>query len=124
MLQTIPTITTDCMFAQDEIARRFPPKTYTESFLAKLLDENPAIFEWIMVSWSVVVGEGELSPERDLLGAVMVAHMGIMYSAIKAQIEGEQLDRDYGVNHDTDSAGEPGDEEKHQRGRNNNDPCK
>ena len=97
MLQTMPTITTECMFAQDEIAKRIPPCVYTEIFLENLEDENPVIFDWIISFWNLIEDQTEPNPHRDMMRALMIAHMGIMYSTIKAHIEGDYLDHQYGV---------------------------
>ena len=118
MLQTIPTITTECMLAQDEIAKRLPPCVYANSFLENLEKENPAVLEWVMSLWNLIEEHTESNPHRDMMRAVMIAHMGIMYSTIKAQIEGEQLDRECRVCDAPETAGKPVGKEKNQQGKN------
>ena len=120
MLQTMPTITTECMFAQDEIAKRIPPCVYTELFLENLEDENPAILDWIMSFWNFIEDQTEPNPHRDMMRALMIAHMGIMYSTIKAHIEGNYLDHEYGIPQKKKPAEKPVDKNKRSRGRRGN----
>ena len=119
MLQTIPTITTECMLAQDEIAKRLHPCAYASSFLGNLEKENPAILKWIMSLWNLLEEYTESNSHQDMMRAMMIAHMGIIYATIKAQIEGEQLDRECRAYDAPEPAGEPVGKEKHQHGKNN-----
>ena len=95
----MPRITKSCVDAQTEIARRVPCIQYAASFMELLGQENPELVEWIFEVIHEVADSADLPPRvfvqmRDLL----VAHYGMLYGAIKAQIEGDLLNRIYGTN--------------------------
>ena len=121
MLQTIPTITLGCMIAQDKIAKRLPPHLYVDDMLGILKDENPVIYEWILAFGRKIDRNVEDVSDKAWIKFTMLANVGIFYSAIKAQIEGNALDDECGLDVDAEPDGKAENNHKRLPGGSNDD---
>jgi hypothetical protein len=109
------------MLAQDNSAKRLPPDLYVAQILEILEEENPAIFKWILSFGDMIDEHMEEGFEKAWLKFQMLANVGIVYSTIKAQIEGNYLDQEYGGAQDPEPEEQPPKKRKQpRRGKKNN----